>query len=86
MTEQAIEAKFHEQMNALAGALQEVFNGKKKVSESTVGFALLVFDMDAAPGARANYICNCERKDMLNAMKEFIARAEGRITDAEALQ
>jgi hypothetical protein len=84
--EQPIQEQFVKQMNAIADVLQKVFNGDLPISKSKIGFALLCFDMDAAPGARTNYICNCERADMLNAMKEFIARAEGRITDSEALQ
>lgn len=84
--EKPIEPKFVETMKALAGALHEMFNGSLPVSKSKVGFALLVFGLEEGKDKRTNYICNCERADMLNAMKEFIARAEGRITDAEALQ
>lgn len=43
------------------------------------GFALLIFRMgDNRPGDRMNYLSNARREDMLAAMKEFIAHAEGR--------
>jgi hypothetical protein len=41
------------------------------------GFALLVFGLGDKPG-RMNYISNANREDMLTAMKELIARFEGR--------
>lgn len=84
MGEQPIEQQFREQMRAIADVLNEVFNGKLKGHDRTTGFALLVFPFGDT--GRTNYISNAERKDMLNAMKEFIARAEGRILDSENLQ
>ena len=82
-TEQPIEPKFHEMMNALAGALEKILNpdGVRRN-----GFVLLSFEFGATEGGRVNYISNAERPEMLNAMKEFIARAEGRIKDDEHLQ
>lgn len=46
------------------------------------GFALLVFPLDGAPG-RTNYIGHGQRPGIINAMKEWIARAEKAATDAE---
>ena len=46
------------------------------------GFALLVFGLNDAPG-RMNYISNANREDMLAALKELIARFEGRYTEEE---
>lgn len=86
MSEQQIQQKFQEQMSAIARAIQEIFNGPVPVEKSKVGFALLVFDMEVKPENRTNYMSNVNRKDMLNAMKEFIARAEGHIKDEESLQ
>lgn len=40
------------------------------------GFALLMFGFGPEAG-RMNYISNAQRTEMLTAMKEFIARAEG---------
>ena len=42
------------------------------------GFALLVFECGERVDSRMNYISNAHREDMLAAMKEFIARNEGR--------
>jgi hypothetical protein len=45
-----------------------------------VGFALLLFTFDQKPDEDGflTWISNAERDDMLAAMKEFIARNEGR--------
>jgi hypothetical protein len=56
-------------MNTVMDALTRVFPDH--------GIALMVFDLDA-PG-RMNYICTAERASMLVALKEFIARHEGRM-------
>lgn len=61
-------------MQVLGKTLDEVLEG--------CGFALLVFEFDKP--AAVNYISNAERPDMLLAMKEFIARSEGRMHDAPA--
>ena len=45
------------------------------------GFALLVFDTNTTSGFM-NYISNAQRDDVLTAMKEFVARSEGRMPDA----
>lgn len=73
MSHGPIEQKHHDLMNAVAQGLAEVFEG--------YGFALLVFDKNANDG-RMNYICNCNREDMLVAMREFIASNEGRTPPA----
>jgi hypothetical protein len=44
------------------------------------GFALLIFGLGESDG-RMNYISNASREDMLAALKELIARFEGRYTD-----
>lgn len=45
-----------------------------------MGFTILLFPFgDIHPSdPRINYISNAEREDMITAMKEFIARSEGR--------
>ena len=65
-----IETQYRENMNALASGISSILG-------PGVGFALLVFPLGSAPDGRVNYISNAQRKDMLVAMKEFIARAEG---------
>ncbi|MES2729983.1 MAG: hypothetical protein V4621_07835 [Pseudomonadota bacterium] len=64
-----IEEEHRALMNDVAQALKEVLD--------PLGFALLVFEKGDKAG-RMNYICNCDRDDMVTAMKEFIANHEGR--------
>lgn len=72
-----VEQKYVEQMNALAHVLDELFN--RDPAKRTTGFALLVFDF--GDDKRMNYISNSHREDMLSAMKELIAKFEGRAVD-----
>lgn len=61
-------------MNALANALDEMFNsdGPKKIC-----FALLLTEFGASEGGRVNYISNGSRDDMRIMLKELLARWEG---------
>ena len=74
--DQPIESKHLETMNALAGALDEIFNGNAKGVDRKTGFILMVFPFGNTDG-RANYISNAERKDVVTMLKEQIARFEG---------
>lgn len=78
-----IDPKFHAMMNATATGLDEIFNGPAppppQVRRKTVGFALFVFEFGKVEGGRVNYISNAERADMIVAVKEWLARAEGRV-------
>jgi hypothetical protein len=68
-------------MNALAGGLDQILNGKAKGTDRKIGFVLMVFPFnELAPGGkgRCNYISNgANRKDIVVLMKEMIARFEG---------
>ena len=46
------------------------------------GIALIIAPFGAPPGARANWISNGEREDMIVLMEEVIARFEGRVHSA----
>lgn len=46
------------------------------------GITLLVFPKSGPKGARVNYVSNCHRPDMIAAIKEVVARLEGRAHDA----
>jgi len=63
-------------MKAWAAVLDETFNGKDcKPEDLQYGFTLLVFKLGEDDGVhRINYISNCKRKNMIKAMREFIAR------------
>lgn len=72
-----IEPAFHDKMNALAGAIDEMFNGKVKGQDRATGFVLMVFPFDDHSG-RCNYISNgADRRDIVTLMREMIARFEG---------
>jgi hypothetical protein len=71
-------------MNELAQAINIVLNGKDRPNK--IGFCLHVFQIGYTEGGRVNYISNCNREDMLTAMKEWLARAEGRFHDTKVMQ
>jgi hypothetical protein len=72
-----IEPEYIEMMNAMAGALDEMFNGKAKGKDRKTGFVLLVFPFADHEG-RANFISNgADRRDIVTLFKEMIARFEG---------
>lgn len=69
-----IEPHIREAMNKVGRLLSKAFEPH--------GFALLVFNLNSSKGDdRMNYISNAKRSDMLVAMKEFIAKCEGRAPD-----
>lgn len=72
MSHGPVEEQHRYAMNEIGKVLAEVFEG--------YGFCLLVFDMNKT--GRMNYLSNAARGDMVTAMKEFIANAEGRMHDA----
>ena len=71
--------EFRAKMNALAGALDELFNGSERPKKN--GFILLVFPFGENPSGqeRINYISNGERSDCIATLKEFLANWEGRV-------
>lgn len=75
-----IEAKWREQMMAIAQAIDELFNAKffeGKEKDRQTGFILLLFPFGESSG-RCNYISNgANREDVVTLMKEMIARFEG---------
>lgn len=68
-----------ELLQATAAGLDDVFNGP--VRPKRVGFALFVFPFGETVDGRVNYVSNAEREDMLTAVREWLARAEGRVMD-----
>ncbi|MFP4891197.1 hypothetical protein [Paraburkholderia sp. EG304] len=59
-------------MQRVGSILAKTFDGR--------GYALLVFDF--GPNGTMNWISNADRRDMLAAMREFIAVSEGSMHDA----
>lgn len=74
-----IEAAQIARMNALASILDKHFK------PFGYGFTLLVYPLDGRPGAM-NYISSAARETMIVAMKELIARFEGRVVTTETKQ
>jgi len=72
-----IQPEYHEQMNRVAQALDQLFNGDDRGKDRKVGFVLLVFEYGEQEG-RCNYISNgADRKDIVTLFKEQIRRFEG---------
>jgi hypothetical protein len=72
-----IEEQLYEKMNAIAAAIDEIFNGPDKGDKRETGFILLVFPYGDKEG-RCNYISNgADRRDVVTMMKEQIKRFEG---------
>lgn len=85
MKRDPIDPKYLADMNELARILDHGFNpdGKKKV-----GFALLTykFSENIKGTGSVNYIGNGRREDVLAALKELVARWEGRYDGPETKQ
>lgn len=63
------------EMRELAEMVSYLIHEEKGRKKNEVGFALLTFDVGTNKGM-VNYVCNCERPDMIKALKEFIHRNE----------
>lgn len=83
--EKPIEDKYYEVMNKVGGTIDSILNDGKKGNDREHGFALLVFPFKNSSDPRMNYISNAIREDMLVAMKEFIARAEGTYKESRSV-
>lgn len=62
-------------MQALASGIDEILNGNGLPKKN--GFVVLVFPLDQVEGSRTNYVSNCDRRDIIAALKEVTARFEG---------
>jgi hypothetical protein len=72
-----IDPQYFEKMNALAAAIDQLFNGELRGKDRQTGFVLMVFPFGNHSGG-CNYISNgADRKDVVTLMKEMIARFEG---------
>lgn len=72
-----IQPEYAEQMQEMARALDQFFNGNKRGQDRETGFVLMVFPFGDRSG-RCNYISNgADRNDVITLMKEMIARFEG---------
>jgi hypothetical protein len=75
--DQPIQEDLRGSMQAVAKALDEIFNGDLKGEDRKVGFVLLTFNYGEDEG-RCNYISNgADRKEIVTLLKEQIKRFEG---------
>lgn len=72
-----IEPKYKTTMNDIAHILDDILNGDTR--PKTHGFVLLMFEF--GHDKNMNYISNADRQDMISALKELVARFEGRTPD-----
>ena len=73
-----VEEEYHAKMSAVAAAIDHFFNEDTSGTDRKIGFVLMVFPMNEASDGRVNYMSNgADRKDIVNLMKEMIARFEG---------
>ncbi len=70
-------APIDEGYRAIARQLDLCFNGSGAAKR--IGFCLFVFEFGKIDAGRVNYISNANRADMIVAVKEWLARAEGRV-------
>lgn len=70
----------------VAKTLDQLLNGDKTGPDRTTGFVLLAFPFGVEEGRRVNYVSNAPREDMLPALKEIVARFEGRVQEMETRQ
>ena len=80
-THRPIEEEHRAMLNALAKGIDRVLNDGEEPKK--LGFALLIYNFgeDLTGTGRINYIGNGERGQVLAALKELVARWEGRYAE-----
>lgn len=73
-------------MRELAARLDDLLNGEARGNDRKVGFVLLTFPFGKVEHGRVNYIGNGDRDEVRVALKELLARWEGRYAESEAQQ
>jgi hypothetical protein len=73
-----------EALQVLAETVDGYFNGKQRPRR--IGFAIFVFEFGKTEGGRVNYVSNASRDQMLVAVREWLARAEGRVIETDRKQ
>lgn len=69
---------------ALAEGIDDVLNGDRRPKK--IGFALFVFEFGKTKNGNVNYVSNASRPEMIVAVKEWLARAEGHAFDPTTKQ
>lgn len=84
MADAPIQSQYREMLNGLAEGIDDVLNGETRPKK--IGFALFMFEFGNIDANRVNYISNGSREDMLVAVREWLARAEGRVAEPSGRQ
>lgn len=84
MADAPVQQQYREMLNGLAEGIDDVLNGE--VRPKKIGFALFMFEFGHIEANRVNYISNAGREDMLVAVREWLARAEGRVVESGSKQ
>lgn len=84
MADAPIQAQYREMLNGLASGIDDVLNGETRPKK--IGFALFMFEFGHVEANRVNYISNADRTEMLTAVREWLARAEGRVVEPTGRQ
>ncbi|WP_262027598.1 hypothetical protein [Microvirga sp. Mcv34] len=71
-------------MRALADGIDEAMNGTE--GPKRLGFALLVYPFGKPDKTQINYVGNGKRGEVLVALKELVARWEGRLQETDTKQ
>ena len=81
-----VQREYLEKMRALAGGIDQLFNGKAKGDEKKTGFILMIFPFgEQTEGHRCNYMSNAERSQVITMLKEQIGYFEAQeIAEREA--
>ena len=69
---------------SIARGMDGILNGTERPRQ--FGFAIFVFEFGKTEGGRVNYVSNANREEMLVAVREWLARAEGRVIETKAVQ
>ena len=64
-----------QEMRDIAEFVSYLLHEDKGRIKNEIGFCILTFDVKTDRGM-ANYVSNCQREDMIKALKEFIDRNE----------
>lgn len=70
----------------IAKSLDVTLNGDARRGERSIGFAIFIFEFGKTDGGRVNYVSNAARDEMLVAVREWLARAEGRVIETDTKQ
>jgi hypothetical protein len=76
-----IQQEYRARMNTLARMIDKRLNGAAVGTDRKLGFVLLVAEFGKIEDGRVNFITNGNREDMIDLLREYLGRLEGRVDD-----